>query len=162
MHNRYCAKSNSDNKCKNYEYYNPTTKKCESRCIGTYEVEDLHADCSYKSNVWKCRRFWHAAIWIGGDDMWAARGKRGPWQENVTEEFCETSYGPFDVKISYEFQSYGGRQCNESKCKQWSSLCEWESRSYNKKCSDSFNESDPRYFAGTCERIDPSCSWKSD
>ena len=161
-HNRYCAKSNSDNKCKNYEYYNPTTKKCESRCIGTYEVEDLHADCSYKSNVWKCRRFWHAAIWIGGDDMWAARGKRGPWQENVTEEFCETSYGPFDVKISYEFQSYGGRQCNESKCKQWSSLCEWESRSYNKKCSDSFNESDPRYFAGTCERIDPSCSWKSD
>jgi len=161
-HNRYCAKSNSDNKCKNYEYYNPTTKKCESRCIGTYEVEDLHADCSYKSNVWKCRRFWHAAIWIGGDDMWAAHGKRGPWQENVTEEFCETSYGPFDVKISYEFQSYGGRQCNESKCKQWSSLCEWESRSYNKKCSDSFNESDPRYFAGTCERIDPSCSWKSD
>lgn len=161
-HNIYCAKSNSDNKCKNYEYYNPTTKKCESRCIGTYEVEDLHADCSYKSNVWKCRRFWHAAIWIGGDDMWAARGKRGPWQENVTEEFCETSYGPFDVKISYEFQSYGGRQCNESKCKQWSSLCEWESRSYNKKCSDSFNESDPRYFAGTCERIDPSCSWKSD
>lgn len=162
MHNIYCAKSNSDNKCKNYEYYNPTTKKCESRCIGTYEVEDLRADCRYKRNVWKCRRLWHAAIWIGGDDMWAARGERGPWQENVTEEFCETSYGSSHVKIWYEFQSYGGRQCNKRECEKWSPLCEWDSRPYNKKCSDSFNESDPRYFAGTCERIDPSCSWKSD
>ena len=161
-HNIYCAKSNSDNKCKNYEYYNPTTKKCESRCIGTYEVEDLRADCRYKRNVWKCRRLWHAAIWIGGDDMWAARGERGPWQENVTEEFCETSYGSSHVKIWYEFQSYGGRQCNKRECEKWSPLCEWDSRPYNKKCSDSFNESDPRYFAGTCERIDPSCSWKSD
>ena len=162
MHNIYCAKSNSDNKCKNYEYYNPTTKKCESRCIGTYEVEDLRADCSYKRNVWKCRRFWHDAIWAGGDDMWQVHAERGPWQENVTKEFCETSHGNFHDKNWYEFQSYGGRQCNKRECEKWSPLCEWDSRPYNKKCSDSFNESDPRYFAGTCERIDSSCSWKSD
>ena len=149
-------------KCWDSEYYNTTTKKCESRCLGTYEAEDQHAYCNYKSNVWRCRRFWHDAIWAWGDDMWAAHGERGPWKENVTKEYCEQSRGSFQITLSYEFQSYGGYQCNESMCEKWSPLCEWESWTYNKKCSDSFNESDPRYFAGTCERIDPSCSWKSD
>ena len=51
-HNIYCAKSNSDNKCKNYEYYNPTTKKCESRCVGQYGYEDARYSYQEKKNSW--------------------------------------------------------------------------------------------------------------
>ena len=142
-------------KCGEYEYYNPITKKCESRCMGTYKAEDQHAYCNCKSNVWRCRRFWHDAIWAWRDDMWAAHGDRGPWNENVTREYCEQSLTSFWSTLSYEFESYGGSQCSESMCEKRSPLCEWESWTYNKECSDSFNESDPRYFAGTCERIDP-------
>lgn len=52
MHNIYCAKSNSDNKCKNYEYYNPTTKKCESRCVGQYGYEYARYSYQEKKNSW--------------------------------------------------------------------------------------------------------------
>ena len=51
-HNIYCARSNSDNKCKNYEYYNPTTKKCESRCVGQYGYEDARYSYQEKKNSW--------------------------------------------------------------------------------------------------------------
>ena len=156
-HNVYCA---NKPKCWDSEYYNTTTKKCESRCMGTYTTIKKW-ECRYKPNVWRCRRFWHDAIWAWGDDMWAARSERSSWHEDVTDGFCTINNGGFWTEDA-EFESYGESQCNEKLCKEWS-LCQWEENQAFYKCSDSLNSlnvSDPRYFAAICESINPSCIWK--
>ena len=48
-HNVYCA---NKPKCWDGEYYNPTTKTCESRCIWQYGYEDAGYSYQEKENSW--------------------------------------------------------------------------------------------------------------
>lgn len=154
-------------KCGEYEYYNPITKKCESRCMGTYTKLERRW-CSYKPNVWKCRRLGHDAVWAGGDDMGQERPTRTSWWENVTEDYCETAQNGGFFTHDHEFKSYNESQCNEELCKEWK-LCQWETNQVFYKCSEVFNsplyqDKLKRWYKGkrVCNMITPSCTRKTD